>query len=173
MKVQWNLPLLIGSIFLQLEEGQSFAAEGNETIDDSILVWFGYDNIIKTGQFTKYCAKLRKRAIANQKWAEFRQYFTEYDKERSDCMTNDESTYNTNEVQEMFRNVIQTEMATWCQANTDKNTDPNLPPTFPLPQQSANALTDSDLNKLANLLEQNLPSSPHRKVVLNVFHLYN
>lgn len=38
MKIQWNPPLLIESHFLQLEEEQSFAAKGNEKIDDSLLV---------------------------------------------------------------------------------------------------------------------------------------
>ena len=49
MKMQWNTPLSLDSIFLQLEEDQSFAAKWNEKIDDSILVWLGYNNIIETG----------------------------------------------------------------------------------------------------------------------------
>ena len=127
MKMQWNPPSLIESLFLQLEEGQSFAAEGNEKNDNSILVWLGYDNIIETGQFTKYYAKWRKRPITDQKRATFRQCFTEFDKERSNCMTTDEPTYNINQVQEMSRTGIQSEMAAWCQAITDENSDPNIP----------------------------------------------
>lgn len=30
MKTQWNLTVLIESIFLQLQEGQAFTAEGNK-----------------------------------------------------------------------------------------------------------------------------------------------
>ena len=96
MKVQWNPPSPIESLFLQLEDGQAFASEGNETIDDSILVRLGYDNILATGQFTKYCAKWRKRAIADQKWPDFRKCFTEYNKERSDSMSVEEASYSIN-----------------------------------------------------------------------------
>ena len=67
MKVPWNPPNPIESLFLQLEEGQSFAAEVNDTIDDYQLVRLGYNNIVATGQFTKFCAKWRKRPLVDKK----------------------------------------------------------------------------------------------------------
>ena len=64
MKVPWNPPTPIETLFLQLEEGQEFALEGNEKIDDTTLVRLGYDNVVATGQFTKYCTKWRNRKTA-------------------------------------------------------------------------------------------------------------
>lgn len=84
--------------------------------------------------------------------------FTKFDKERKNCTIVDELSYSLNQVQEMVWRGIQTEMAARCQAITNKNTNPNLPPTLPPPLQSANALTDTDLTKLANLLQS---ASPH------------
>ena len=79
MKVQWNPPSPIESLFLQLEDGQEFSKEGNGEISDSTLVCYGYDNISATSQFTKYCTKWSKRKPADQKWTDFGSCFTEFD----------------------------------------------------------------------------------------------
>ena len=67
MKSQWNPPFPIKSLFKLLEEGQAFAKEANVDISEYFLVNLGYSNILATGQFTKYCAKWRNRAIADNK----------------------------------------------------------------------------------------------------------
>ena len=100
----------------------------------------GYDNIVETGQLKKYCAKWRKRKLADQKWSDFWTCFTEFNKERKDYMTIDEPSYSLNQFQEMVRTRIQTETAAWFQEIIDENSDPNIPPTHP-PPASANALT--------------------------------
>ena len=56
-------------------------------------------------------------------------------------MTTEESSYNINQVQEMVRNGIQTEMASiqtemaaWCQQIFDENANPNFPSPPPPPK---------------------------------------
>ena len=121
----------------------------------------GYTNILCTGQFTKYCAKWRKRKPDMQTSKEFRIAFTEYNKERTDTMTTKEGFYTMNQVHELIQAGIQNEKAAWCQPVQDENENPNLPP--PLPQTSlfANILSDIDLAKLAQLLKPTLtPKQP-------------
>ena len=79
---------------------QAFAAKGNEKIDNSILVCLGYDNIVETGQFTKYCTRWRERKSDKKTWDEFRDCFTKWDKERTDSMTTEEASYSVSIVQE-------------------------------------------------------------------------
>ena len=43
--------------FDQLEDGQEFAAQGNEIIDNSQLMRWAYDNIKTTGLFDKDCER--------------------------------------------------------------------------------------------------------------------
>ena len=152
MKVQWNPPSPIESLFLQLEYGQAFAAEGNETIENSILIRLGYDNIVETGQFSRYDSKWRKRLIATQTWTDFRTCFTEYYKERTESMTTEEASYSDNQVHEMIQSSIEQHMSDFCQHITDENSNPNITPSIAPPPQSANALTGADLSKLAKLL---------------------
>ena len=70
-------------------------------------------------------------------------------------MTVDESRYSINQVQEMINEVIQNEMAAWSHQFADENQNPNIPPTLPPPQQSANSLTDNDLVKLSTFPQNN------------------
>ena len=51
MTAQWSPPTPIEDLFLQLQEGQVFATEGHETIDDSHLLRLCYDNVNNTGLF--------------------------------------------------------------------------------------------------------------------------
>ena len=161
MKAQWNPPTPIETLFKQLENGQEFAAEGNEKIDDSILVRYGYDNVVATGVFTKYCTKWRERASDKKSWDEFRECFTKWDKERTDSMTTEEASYSANKVQELVQAGIakemesmQNHMAAWCQAISDETTNANQPPPSPpAPSAAMNALTEADLDKIVNRLK--------------------
>jgi hypothetical protein len=55
MRSQWNLPTAITSLFVQIEDGISFAAEGNdETTKPTILRW-AYDIVAKTGIYDLAC----------------------------------------------------------------------------------------------------------------------
>ena len=158
MKIPWNPPTPIETLFLQLEVGKDFAKEGGEVIDDSHLVRLGYDNVAATGQFTKYCTKWRKRLPVDRTWAHFRTVFTEYDKERTDSMTADEASYSINQVQEMIDVGIENKLAAWTQQYADDNVQPYTPPTpppSPPAHPAANALSENDLVRLATILQGN------------------
>ena len=55
----------------------------------------------------------------------------------------------------MINEGVQNEMAACSHQFTDENYNPNIPPTPPPPQKSANALIENDLVWLANLLQSN------------------
>ena len=57
MKRPWSPPQPIADLFEQLKRGQTFAAQGNEVIDDSQLIRWGYQNIRATGLFDRACEK--------------------------------------------------------------------------------------------------------------------
>ena len=114
IKTQWNPPVPIESLFLQLEEGQEFTKEGNKEITNSRLVQFGYDSVNSTGLFTRYRSKCRTCNILDQTWKDFRECFTNYDKDQKDNMTAKEANYSFNQVQAMIQKDVENEMALWC-----------------------------------------------------------
>ena len=59
------------------------------------------------------------------------------------------------QVQKLINAGIQNEMAAMSHQFTDENNNPKIPPTPSPPPQSANVLTDNDLVRLANLLQDN------------------
>lgn len=108
MKAQWNPPPSpIEGLFKQLEEGRHFSSKANDDISKSLLVMLGYDNILATGQFTKYCAKWRGLEIVDTTWKDFRTTFTEYNEGRSDITTAEEAHYTMNQVQELIQQGVQ------------------------------------------------------------------
>ena len=130
MKAQWTPYLLfpIEGLFKQLEEGRDFAAEANIVISESLLVMYGYDSILATGQFTKYGAKWRGCKQAVKTCKDFCTTFTKYDKDRSDSMTVKEGHYTMNQVQELIQQGVQKEMAQYSMQVQDENSNPNLLP---------------------------------------------
>ena len=68
MRAQWNPPTPIEALFEQLQEGKHFAKRGNEDIPNTTLVKLGYENIQRTGLFTRPYQKWRKKAVADQTW---------------------------------------------------------------------------------------------------------
>jgi hypothetical protein len=60
MRAQWNPPTAIESLFVQIEDGVSFAAEGNnETTKPTTLRW-AFDIVAKTGHYDLACQEWRK-----------------------------------------------------------------------------------------------------------------
>lgn len=43
--------------FSTIARGTSFYSRRKQEKDDSLLICLGYDDIVETGQFTKYCAQ--------------------------------------------------------------------------------------------------------------------
>jgi hypothetical protein len=62
MTAKWNPPTPIEDLFLQLRDGQEFAADGNESISDSQLLRLCYDNVNSTGLFND-ALKIWRRTI--------------------------------------------------------------------------------------------------------------
>jgi len=116
----------------------------------------GYDNVVATGQFTKYCTKWRNRKTADKTWEDFRTTFTIYDKERSDSMTVEEASFSVNQIQAMVQAGIQNEMANWC-LPAEEEGPPNVPPPSQghvQPPPSANILSETDITSLRKLLAE-------------------
>jgi hypothetical protein len=96
MQAQWNLPTAIESLFEQLQEGQTFTAKGEETISDSQLMRWAYKNLLATGLFDRDCARWRKKPATDQTWANFKQFFTIAEDDRSKNATTAEATFTAN-----------------------------------------------------------------------------
>ena len=60
MKAQWLPQDTIESLYKQLSNGKYFAAEGGEVLSETLLMRYGYDNILATGLFNTHCSKWRK-----------------------------------------------------------------------------------------------------------------
>ena len=103
MKKTWTPPEPIATLFDQLKKGQEFATRGNEIIDDTQLVLWGYQNIKNTGLFNRECEKWRKKSPKDKFWIEFRKHFIlaydDYQKYESPTTTASDATYTANQVQ--------------------------------------------------------------------------
>lgn len=103
MKAPWNPPIPIE----QLEIGQAFAAKGNEIIDNSQLMRWGYDNIKATGLFDKNCEQWRKKLFLDKHWKSFKVYFAiAEDDRKKNGPTAGETTYSVNQVQQILQDEI-------------------------------------------------------------------
>ena len=102
MRRQWTPPQPIADLFEQLKKGQRFAATGNETIHDSQLVRWGYQNIRNTGLFDRACEKWRKKEAKEKSWVEFKKHFrlAEDDRRKNEppSTTTAEATFTANQV---------------------------------------------------------------------------
>jgi hypothetical protein len=159
MRAQWNPPMAIESLFEQLQEGQTFAAKGDETISDSQLMRWAYENLLSTGLFDRDCARWRKKPATEQTWANFKTFFTIAEDDRSKNATTAEATFTANQVQQL----IQQELAAFIQQENQSNAE-NIPPppasNPPAQEQSANAITAADIQKMINSAINQTPPPP-------------
>jgi hypothetical protein len=158
MRAQWNPPSAIETLFEQLEDGQSFASRGDETISDSQLVRWGYENVLQTGLFDRDCAKWRKKTSVDRTWANFKIFFATADDDRSKNTTASEATYTANQVQQL----IQQELAAFIQ-HEQAEKENNQPPPPPPAQEQANAVTAADIQKMIDsAINQSAPPPSNR-----------
>ena len=155
MRRQWTPPQPIADLFEQLKQGQRFAARGNETIHDSQLVRWGYQNIRNTGLFDRACEKWRKKEAKDKTWVEFKKYFrlAEDDRRKNESTTPTTSapTYTANQVQQIFRDELANLLTNDApEPSPIPSTTATEPSTLsPEPPASANAtLTAHDIRRL-------------------------
>jgi hypothetical protein len=146
MKTAWHPPTSIEVLFEQLKDGQDFAKQGGETINDSTIVRFGYEIIKATGLFDRDCTKWRKRESTATEWDDFVDFFTIANDDREKNSTAEEASYTANQVQQ----IIQQELAAFVQQDIQHQ-----------PQQPAanSAFTLDDIKTLINNAINNKPSS--------------
>ena len=110
MRRQWAPPQPIEDLFEQLKKGQRFAKTGNETIHDTQLVRWGYQNIRNTGLFDRACEKWRKKEKKDKSWDEFKKHFrlAEDDRRKNEATASPSSapTYTANQVQQILRDEL-------------------------------------------------------------------
>ena len=151
MKAPWHPPTPIESLFKQLEDGKDFAEKGNESISDTQLIRWGYENIQNTGLFNADSKKWRKLSSSDQTWSFFKEYFTVCEDDRSKNLTAEDAHFTANAVHEM----IQQELAAiLCPPDQEQL-------SAPAPPASANAsVTISDIKKIIEetLAAQDKPS---------------
>jgi hypothetical protein len=151
MKAPWNPPAAIETLFEQLQDGQSFAERGNETISDEQLVRWGYENILATGLFDRDCSKWRKKT-SDKTWTDFQAFFLVAEDDRSKNATTTEATYTANQVQQL----IQQELAAFI--SQEEPQQENIPP----PQEQANAVSAQDIKKMIDDAINQRPPPPRQ-----------
>jgi len=151
MTAQWNPPTPIEDLFLQLHEGQLFATEGLETIDDSQLLRLCYDNVNKTGLFNDALKIWRNKPVKT--YALFKTYMTqEHDDRMKNQTTSSGAGYAANNVTtitDIVHNELQqfvNNMPFFQQTPNDENTDPNV--NQPAIEQANAALTAIELKEI-------------------------
>ena len=162
MKKPWTPPEPIATLFEQLKKGQEFAARGNEVIDDTQLIRWGYQNIKNTGLFNRECEKWRKKTQKEKSWSDFKKHFIlAYDdhlKYDSIPPTTAEATYTANQVQQ----ILQDELSTILGSNVTPDPSPSDNPPVPEPVIAAANATVT-LDDVRRLIQETLSasSSPH------------
>ena len=68
------IPEPIVNVFDQLKQGQAFVTRGNEVIDDTQLIHWGYQIIKATGFFDHDCEKWRKKEQSEKDWKSFKKF---------------------------------------------------------------------------------------------------
>jgi hypothetical protein len=77
MRAQWNPPTAIESLFVQIEDGVAFAAEGlDESTKPTVLRW-AYDIVAKTGRYNIACLEWRQfnPDPSTKNWEKFKTHF--------------------------------------------------------------------------------------------------
>ena len=149
MTAQWNPPTPIEDLFLQLYEGQLFATEGSETIDDTQLLRLCYDNVNKTGLFNDALKIWRDKPVKT--YVLFTAYMTrEHEDHIKNQTTSSGAGYAANKVT-MITDIVYNELAQFVNnlpffqqgAPNDENADPNVPT-----EQANAALTTIELKEI-------------------------
>lgn len=119
----------IESLYKQLSDGKYVAAEGGEVVSETLLMRYGYDNILATGLFTTYCGKWRKLRPTEKSWAKSKLFFTTAAKDYNKNATTVQQYFAVN-VQEMVDKSLQeyTFEALFPPSPQDENRNPYLPP---------------------------------------------
>ena len=146
MRAPWSPPTPIETLFDQLEEGQEFAAQGNEIIDNSQLMRWAYDNIKATGLFDKDCERWRKRPPAVKQWTAFKTFFiiAEDDRKKNNPST-EPSSYSANQVQQLIQDELESILAESAPPSLiESSTTSTSPSSAPPATASANAAVTAD-----------------------------
>ena len=100
MKTQWKTTTPIETLFEELDDEQKFAAKGGETIHDSQVVRWAYENVSATGLFSSACKKWRERTSADKTWDNFKTYFIKEEDDHSrNSPTSSDELFTANQVQ--------------------------------------------------------------------------
>ena len=97
-------PTPIEPLMEQLIDGQLFAAQDQEIIEDSQLMRWAYDNMKANGMFDRDCKKWHKKPYADKSWTTCKAFFTVVEndrKKKSPCASN--ATYTANQVQHVLQ----------------------------------------------------------------------
>ncbi len=155
MTAQWNPPTPIEDLFLQLRDGQEFAAEGNEVISISQLLRLAYDNVNKTGLFNDALKVWRAKPQADKTYLLFCTYMTtEHEDRMKNQLTSEGAGYAANNVSvitdivhkqlEQFVNQMPMFQQDMNHHQEQENSNPNLP----APEQANAAVTANDIKEI-------------------------
>ena len=150
MKKPWNPSQPIATLFEQLKQGQEFAARGNEKIDDTQLVRWGYQNIRNIGLLNRECEKWCKKQPTEKTWPEFKKHFIrahdDYRKNEIDPPATTEATFTANQVQQ----ILQDELTTILGSNIPTD-DPSALVSLPQEDQPSTTLVNATANAAVTL----------------------
>ena len=146
MRAQWTPPTPIETLFDQLEDGQEYAAQGKEIINNSQLMRWAYDNIKATGLFDKDCERWRKRPTPLKTWTAFKSFFiiAEDDRKKNNPSAS-EATYSANQVQQLIQDELESILAESAPPTlVDSSTTSSSPSSASTAPASANTAVTSD-----------------------------
>jgi hypothetical protein len=99
IRAQWNPPTTIESLFVQIEDGVAFTAEGlDEPMKPTVLRW-AYDIVAKMGRYDIACREWRQfnPDPSTKNWAKFKTHFKAADRNiRSQDTTGSAGYYRAN-----------------------------------------------------------------------------
>jgi hypothetical protein len=75
MQLQWNPPTAIEALFLQLDNGVSFATVGQDAPAKPTVLRWAYNNIEQTGRFNIACREWRQMDPNAKDWPLFKRHF--------------------------------------------------------------------------------------------------
>jgi hypothetical protein len=81
MQLQWNPPTAIEALFIQLENGVSFATVGQDAPTKPTVLCWACNNIEQTGRFDIACREWRQMDPSAKIWPLFKRHFKAADKD--------------------------------------------------------------------------------------------
>jgi hypothetical protein len=81
MQLQWTPPTAIEALFLQIEDGLSFATSGHDAPTKQTVLRWAYNNIEQTGRFDIACREWRQMNSSAKDWLTFKRHFKAADKD--------------------------------------------------------------------------------------------